>query len=107
MSLGKDSPVPWPVESAKTGKIIALSQVGGPHHPYERRAACVPLSGTLVHRSFRRACPWGHYVVPLYHLAEDRVAYWDAFGRPALTPTYGAVIETWWTDPAKVAALGR
>ena len=58
-------------------------------------------------RAMDRVLSWGHYVVPLYHLAEDRVAYWDAFGHPALTPTYGAVIETWWTDPAKAAALGR
>ncbi len=58
-------------------------------------------------RAMDRVLSWGHYVVPLYHLAEDRVAYWDAFGRPAVTPTYGYVIETWWTDPAKAAALGR
>ena len=58
-------------------------------------------------RAMDRVLAWGHYVVPLYHLAEDRVAYWDAFGRPAITPTYGYVVETWWTDPAKAAALGR
>jgi transposase InsO family protein len=39
LSLGKDSPVPRPVESAKAGKIIALPQVGGLHHRYERLAA--------------------------------------------------------------------
>ena len=50
-------------------------------------------------RAMDRVLSWGHYVVPLYHLAEDRVAYWEAFGRPALTPTYGAVIETWWARP--------
>jgi transposase InsO family protein len=39
LSLGKDSPVPRPVESAKAGKVIALPQVGGLHHRYERLAA--------------------------------------------------------------------
>ena len=39
LSLGKDSPVPRPVESAKAGKIIAFPQVGGLHHRYERLAA--------------------------------------------------------------------
>ncbi len=39
LSLGKDSPIPRPVESAKAGKIIALPQVGGLHHRYERLAA--------------------------------------------------------------------
>ena len=36
LSLGKDSPIPRLVESAKAGKIIALPQVGGLHHRYER-----------------------------------------------------------------------
>ncbi len=58
-------------------------------------------------RAMDRVLAWGHYVIPLYHLAEDRVAYWDVFGRPEITPTYGYVVETWWTDPAKAAALGR
>ena len=39
LSLGKDSPVPRPVESAKAGEVIALPQVGGLHHCYERLAA--------------------------------------------------------------------
>lgn len=39
LSLGKDSPVPRPVESAKTGEVVALPQVGGLHHRYERLAA--------------------------------------------------------------------
>jgi len=58
-------------------------------------------------RAMDRVLAWGYYGVPLYHLAEDRVAYWDAFGRPAITPTYGYVVETWWRDPVKAAALGR
>ena len=49
----------------------------------------------------------GHYVVPLYHLTEDRVAYWDRLGRPEVTPIYGFVLETWWEDPVKAAALPR
>ncbi len=39
LSLGKDSPVPRPVEHAKAGEVIALPQVGGLHHRYERLAA--------------------------------------------------------------------
>lgn len=49
----------------------------------------------------------GHYVVPLYYLSEDRVAYWNRLGRPEVTPTYGRVFETWWEDPVKAAALRR
>ena len=39
LSLGKDSPVPRAVESAKASKMIALPEVGGLHHRYERLAA--------------------------------------------------------------------
>jgi putative transposase len=37
LSLDKDSPDPRPVQSV--GKIVAISEVGGLHHRYERRAA--------------------------------------------------------------------
>jgi hypothetical protein len=39
LSLAKDAPEPRPVHSADRGAIIAISQVGGLHHRYERRAA--------------------------------------------------------------------
>jgi len=39
LALGKDSPEPRCVQPADAGRIIAIPQVGGLHHPYERRAA--------------------------------------------------------------------
>ena len=58
-------------------------------------------------RALDRLLQWGHYTVPLFHLAKDRIAYWDTFGRPAVTPLYGYDLDTWWHDPAKAARLGR
>ena len=58
-------------------------------------------------RAMDRMLLWGHYFVPLYHRNDDYVAYWDKFGRPEVTPLYGAVVETWWEDPAKAASLRR
>ena len=58
-------------------------------------------------RAMDRVLLWGHYFVPLYHRNDDHVAYWDKFGRPDVTPLYGAVVEAWWEDPAKAAALRR
>ncbi|MEE9301510.1 MAG: extracellular solute-binding protein, partial [Alphaproteobacteria bacterium] len=55
-------------------------------------------------RALDRVLLAGHYIVPLYHLSEDRVAYWDRLGRPDVTPIYGRVFETWWEDPVKAAA---
>ncbi|UEM03895.1 extracellular solute-binding protein [Skermanella rosea] len=47
-------------------------------------------------RALDRALTWGHYAVPLYHLPDDRVAYWSRLRRPAVTPVYGMVIDAWW-----------
>jgi transposase InsO family protein len=39
LALGKDSPEPRSVQSPEMGPVVALPQVGGLHHRYERRAA--------------------------------------------------------------------
>jgi transposase InsO family protein len=39
LGLAKDTPIHRPVQPASMGKIIAIPQVGGLHHRYERRAA--------------------------------------------------------------------
>jgi putative transposase len=39
LSLGKDAPIPRPVQPPEFGTVIELPEVGGLHHRYERRAA--------------------------------------------------------------------
>jgi putative transposase len=39
LSLSKDSPEPRPIQPPGMGSVVAVSQVGGLHHRYERRAA--------------------------------------------------------------------
>jgi len=39
LSLGKDSPDPRPIQPMEMGRVVAVPQVGGLHHRYERRAA--------------------------------------------------------------------
>jgi putative transposase len=39
LSLGKDSPEPRPIQPPGMGSIVAVPQLGGLHHRYERRAA--------------------------------------------------------------------
>ena len=60
-----------------------------------------------VVRAMDRVIMWGHYMIPLYHLNDDRFAYWDKFGRPEVTPVYGAVLDAWWEEPGKADALDR
>jgi len=39
LSLEKDAPIPRPIAEGGDGRIVAIPQVGGLHHRYERRAA--------------------------------------------------------------------
>jgi len=39
LSLKKDAPVPRPAAKPADGRVVAITQVGGLHHRYERRAA--------------------------------------------------------------------
>ena len=56
-------------------------------------------------RALDRVLQWGQWVIPQWHIADDRVAYWDKFGRPAVVPDQGVQIDTWWIDPAKAKSL--
>ncbi len=50
-------------------------------------------------RAYDRALISGHYVVPLYHLAESRIAYWNTVAHSDYVPLYGpqrAYFSTWW-----------
>jgi len=47
----------------------------------------------------------GWYLVPNWHLQSVRVASWDRFGRPDKPVRPGVVLQSWWIDPRKSAAL--
>jgi len=50
-------------------------------------------------RALDRVLQYGYYVIPQFHLGAFRVAYWDKFRRPAISPKYAVGFETWWVDP--------
>lgn len=58
-------------------------------------------------RALDRLLLWGHYLIPHWHLNYDRLAYWDKFGRPEVTPMQGYDFNAWWVDPQRAAALGK
>jgi hypothetical protein len=39
LGLEKDTPEPRPIQGREAGRIVAIPEVGGFHHQYERRAA--------------------------------------------------------------------
>jgi microcin C transport system substrate-binding protein len=66
-----------------------------------------PDRATLVTRvrALDRVLQWNYLVIPHWHIAYDRFAFWDKFGYPAMTPLQGVQLNAWWIDPAKNAAL--
>ena len=55
-------------------------------------------------RALDRVLLWGHYIIPHFHITAFRVAYWNRFGRPAVSPKYDLGFETWWIEPG---GMGR
>lgn len=48
-------------------------------------------------RALDRVLQWGYYVIPNWHMAAWRVAYWNKLHRPDITPLYDVAEEsTWW-----------
>jgi hypothetical protein len=50
-----DCPEPQPIQPPESGKVIAVPEVGGLHHHYERQAACMmALYRVITRRSLLR-----------------------------------------------------
>ena len=56
-------------------------------------------------RALDRALQWSFLVIPHWHIPYDRVAFWDKFGYPAVTPLQGVQLNAWWVDPARDKTL--
>jgi microcin C transport system substrate-binding protein len=52
-----------------------------------------------------RVLLWSHYVVPNWHIRHYRLAYWNRFSRPEITPKYELGLDTWWLNSAKDVKL--
>lgn len=51
-------------------------------------------------RALDRVLQSGYYVVPNWHLAAWRIAYWDTFGKPETQAPYSlGYTDTWWKKP--------
>ncbi|MDI4740288.1 hypothetical protein MJN54_33865, partial [Salmonella enterica subsp. enterica serovar Kentucky] len=41
--------------------------------------------------------------MPMWYMAQDRLAWWDKFSHPAIRPVYTIGLDTWWYDVNKAA----
>lgn len=48
-------------------------------------------------RALDRAIMSGYYMIPLFYMGRDMVAYASTLARPSVTPEYGIVLESWWS----------
>jgi microcin C transport system substrate-binding protein len=44
-----------------------------------------------------------HMVIPQWYLPAYRIAYWDKFSRPAISPYYELGLDTWWVKPSTLS----
>lgn len=57
-------------------------------------------------KALDRALLWNHYVVPMWHIPYQRVAYWNRFGKPEVQPDHSLGFPSiWWFDAAKAAKV--
>ncbi|MFM8800513.1 MAG: extracellular solute-binding protein [Tagaea sp.] len=66
-----------------------------------------PDRASLVQRvrALDRVLQWGHWVIPNWYVAVDRVAAWDRFGWPETNAKNGFDWTGWWVDPQRDANL--
>lgn len=108
LSPGNEQRNYWSCEAAKTPGSRNYAGICDPVVDYLiGKIIEAPTREDLVAatRALDRVLLWGHYVIPHWHTRVIRVAYWDKFGRPEITPRYGLDLFAWWIDPEKVAAL--
>ena len=50
---------------------------------------------------------FNYYVIPQFHIGHYRVAYWNKFSRPSISPKYDLGFDFWWYDKNKDSKIGE
>lgn len=63
-------------------------------------------------KALDRALLHNHYVIPQWHIQSYRLAYWDMFAKPEVSPKYDDSwytrgLMSWWLDSDKTSRLNR
>jgi len=57
-------------------------------------------------RALDRVLLWNHYVVPMWNIPYERVAFWNRFGRPEKLPDHSVGFPAiWWWDADKASKV--
>jgi microcin C transport system substrate-binding protein len=104
LSPGNEQADYWGSESADTPGSRNLAGVRDPVvDELIARLIAAPDRPSLIARTraLDRVLLWSHYVIPHWHITAFRVAYWDRFSRPAVSPKYALGFDAWWIAPGK------
>ncbi len=56
---------------------------------------------TAAGKALDRILLWEHVVIPNWHANNFRIAWWNKFDQPAVTPKYNLGLTTWWAKESK------
>lgn len=56
-------------------------------------------------RALDRVLLAGYYVIPHFHIRNERIAYWNYLESPTIKPKYGLGLDFWWSNPQKFAKI--
>ena len=57
-------------------------------------------------RALDRILLFNYYLIPQFHIGHYRVAYWNKFSRPSISPKYDLGFDFWWFDKDKEMKIG-
>jgi microcin C transport system substrate-binding protein len=99
----------WGSDAAKTNGSFNLAGIADPVVDAlidKVIAAKSRTELTTATHAIDRVLRAGHYWVPHWYKASYSVAYWNKYSHPKVQPKYDeGVLDTWWFDPKKAAAL--
>ena len=58
-------------------------------------------------RVLDRILLFNYYLIPQFHISHYRVAYWNKFSRPKVSPKYDLGFDFWWYDKDKESNIGQ
>ncbi|ODN70799.1 Bacterial extracellular solute-binding protein, family 5 Middle [Methylobrevis pamukkalensis] len=106
LSPGREQQFRWSSEAADTPGTFNMAGVRNPAADAMMEAfltATDPDEFVTAVRAFDRVLISGLYVIPLYHMKEDRIAHWTRIRRPETTALTGFQTPTWWHAPDAAA----
>lgn len=110
LSPGNEQSYRWSAQAASTDGSFNFAGVSNP--AVDAMIDAMLTAGSREDfvsavRALDRVLLSGHYVIPLYHLPQQWVAYWRQLERPAVTPLYGIQIDTWWMNDIRQHAVRK